>query len=349
MLARKNFVIFVFFAIFISGCNESSITNGVPGQNNSFSIPAWDYSDNHYFIDTLYKTSFLAVMNDSAGILPQNILKNKIKYDLPSFQVWVQCDSTIPFSKFAVAWILLGEKPYGGYDSVPYRVPNNIPDTCLFGFFRELNTSEYYIDPMAGFIGLKISIPENFAVAVTYETDEGKKFGEGKYDVSGSQAMILKMIKCANQHPDATPRAWELKMKNVYRLPYKDISQQNFILGVKYSLFEIHLGTIYQFFVDTIPGMTMPLNQILLIDRYTGGTKKWKPDGIFDWMQNRTIIPETGDIIFPTLYPFRDELRKYVTDTNLIFREIYTERKIIAQNSIQTNYYYLNGNIDTLK
>jgi cell surface protein SprA len=87
----------------------------------------------------------------------------------------------------------------------------------------------------------------------------------------------------------------------------------------------------------------------LFIDRYTGSIREWKPDGKFDWMQNRTIIPETGDIIFPTLYPFRDEIRKYVTDTNLIFREIYTQRKFFAQISIQANYYYLKGNIDTLK
>ncbi len=280
-------------------------------------------------------------MNDSIGMLPPNILNNRIKQDLPSFQVWVQCDITFPLKRLATAWVLLPERPTNGYDSSIYRRTDCIVDTCFYGYFRDLNTTEYYINPIAGFIGLKINIPESYSIGVTYETYEGKKYGEGKYDVALGQTMILKMIKCANQNPEVTPRAWELKMKNVYRLPYKDISQQNFNLGVKYYF--------NQTYNDYIPGIQTPLNQILLIDRYTDCNKIWKPDGKFDWCLDRTIIPETGDIIFPTLYPFKDELRKYVTDSNLVFDEIYSQRKSITQNSYKSNYYHIRGYADTLK
>ncbi len=58
MLAKKIFVISVLFSTLFYSCNDSSITNGVSGQNNSFSIPVWDYSESHYFLDTIYKTSF---------------------------------------------------------------------------------------------------------------------------------------------------------------------------------------------------------------------------------------------------------------------------------------------------
>jgi cell surface protein SprA len=280
-------------------------------------------------------------MNDSTGVFPQGVFNKRIKSDLPSFSVWVQCDNTYPDKRVAFSWISLPERPINGYDSIPYRNHGSAYDTCFYGTFRELNTSEFYIDPLAGFIGLIINVPENYNVGVTYETSEGKKYGEGKFDVNGNQSLILKMIKCANQSPDATPRAWELKMKNIYRLPYKDISQQNFKLGVKYNS--------NQNFLDTIPGMTMPLNQILLIDRYTGSTRRWNPDGKFDWLTNSTIYPETGDIIFPTLYPFCDELSKAGLDSNYTFCQIYSRRKIEAQIYPVSGKYFIIGYTDTLK
>jgi hypothetical protein len=339
MPTRKIFVVFVFLGIICFACKDSSVTSNL--QNNYFSVPAWDYSDNHFFVDTVYKTSFLYVMNDSTGVLPQGVFDKRIKSDLPSFSVWVQCDNTYPDKRVVFSWISLPERPINGYDSIPYRNHGSAYDTCFYGTFRELYTSEFYIDPMAGFIGLKINVPENYNIGVTYETYEGKKYGEGKFDVNGNQSLILKMIKCANQSPDATPRAWELKMKNIYRLPFKDISEQNFKLGVKFRLNQIYS--------DTIPGMGMPLNQILLIDRYTGSTRRWNPDGKFDWIDSRTIYPETGDIIFPTLYPFRDELRKAGVDSNLIFWEIYSQRKTLAQQSITGSLYFIKGYTDTLK
>ncbi|MFA5405219.1 MAG: hypothetical protein WC358_09815 [Ignavibacteria bacterium] len=341
MLARKIFVIFVLFLVTLIGCNESVTTFNSSGQNNVFSIPAWDYSDNHYFIDTLYKRSFLIIMNDSTGLIPQFVLDNKIRTGLPSFQVWVQCDNTHPNKKTAVAWIYLPERPINGYDTSFKRI-DAIPDTCFYGFFRELIPSEYYINPLAGFIGLKINVPENYCVAVTYETYGGKKYGKGKYDVAGNEMMILKTIKCSNQTPDATPRAWELKMKNVYRLPYYQISNTNFKLDV----FLQNNNYSYQ---SNIPGHKLTLSQMLLIDRYTGGIKIWNPDGLFDWIEGRTIIPETGDIIFPTLYPFGDDLGKFASDSILLFREIYSRRKSVVSISIQSNYYHIRGYVDTLK
>lgn len=340
MLTRKIFVVFVFLGIILSACKDSSVTSNL--QSNYFIIQAWDYSDNHFFVDTVYKTSFLYIMNDSTGMLPQSVLIKKIKTDLPSFQVWVQCDNTVPNKRIAAAYLYLPDTLSAhGYDRISYPRDKNSPDTVFSGYFRELNSNEFYIHPIAGFIGFKINIPENYAVAVTYETYEGKKYGLGKYDVSSTDTLILKMFKCANQSPDATPRAWELKMKNVYRLPYKDISQENFKLGVKYNLIENYF--------DTIPGMGMPLNQILLIDRYENGNRRWKPDGKFDWFYNWTIYPETGDIIFPTLYPFRDELRKAGVDSNLIFGEIYSRSKIEVTFSNKAILYYLKGYTDTLK
>lgn len=310
-------------------------------QEQNFQINVWDYSDSHYFIDTIYKQSFLAVYNDSTGIFDQTILDKKIKTDMPSFQVWVQCDNTVPLKKFAAAYLYLKDTltlaPGGGtgYPKADYPRNSQRTDTCFSGFFRELSPSEYAVDPVAGFISLKISVPENWAVGVTYETYKGKRYGYGKYDVSSNDTMVLKMIKCANQSPDATPRAWELKMKNVYRLPISKVIQDGFKLDVVYNNNNV--------FQTNLPEVAISLSTMLDIDRYSGTTKKYAPDGLFDYLPARTINTETGDIIFPTLKPFLDNISKYVQDTSYRFPEIYTQRKSLAQTSINSTKFYIKG------
>jgi len=300
-------------------------------QQQDFQINVWDYSDSHYFVDTIYKQSFLAVYNDSTGILSQDILQKKIKTDMPSFQVWVQCDNTVSLKKTAVAYVQLVERPVGGYDSATYKKTEQIADSCFYGYFRELSPTEYAVDPIAGFISLKISVPETYAVGVTYETFENKKFGNGKYDVTGNEMMILKMIKCANQSPDATPKAWQLKMKNIYRLPISKVIQDGFKLDVMFNNGNL-LNT-------NLPDKQISLSTMLYIDRYSGTTKKYAPDQLFDYIPGRTINTETGDIIFPTLRPFLDN----INDTTYQFADIYTKRKSEASVSTNSTRYYVKG------
>lgn len=304
-------------------------------QEQNFQLEVWNYSDNHYFIDTIYRRSFLAVYNDSTGILPDSVANIlRIKTDMPSFQVWVQCDYTVQLKKNALAWLYLPERPVNGYVDTIYNRTTEGIDTCFYGYFRELSPNEYSVDQYAGFISLKISVPENYAVGVTYETYDGKKYGKGKNEVVGDERMILKMIKCRNQSP-ATPRAWELKMKNVYRLPISKVIQDGFKLDVMYNN-----GNVLQ---TNLVGKQISLSTMLYVDRYSGTTKRYAPDGLFDFLQGRTINTETGDIIFPTLKPFYDNIALFDTTSTLRFPEIYNNRKTEAQTSINASKYYIKG------
>jgi len=302
-------------------------------QQQDFQINVWDYSESHYFVDTIYKSSFLAVYNDSTGVLSQDVLNKKLMTSQPSFQVWVQCDNTVSLKKKAVAWLFLEERPTTGYDTNYYNRRDYGRDTCFYGFFRELNQTEYSVDPIAGFISLKISVPDNYTVGVTYDTYDGRRYGKGKYDVTGDEMMILKMIKCQNQNPDtnASPRAWELKMKNIYRLPISKVIQEGFKLDVMYNN-----NNVYQ---TNLPDRQISLSTMLYIDRYSGTNKKYAPDQLFDYIPGRTINTETGDIIFPTLRPFLDNL----TDTAYQYSDIYTKRKSESQISTNATKFFIKG------
>ena len=92
--------------------------------------------------------------------------------------------------------------------------PGTVLGLKFSGYFRKLEPTEYYINPYAGFISLKINVPDNYHIGVAYRTKKGKIYGTTESDRSGfSDTLILKMIKVKDQSPDQTPLAWELKLR----------------------------------------------------------------------------------------------------------------------------------------
>ena len=313
-------VIFICSVIFIA-CDCDNISSS--GTNNfNFSIPIYDYSDFHYLIDTLYRRSFLDYYNDSTGILTQHTYNNKILSNDNSFEIWVQCEVTEINKRYAVAHTLLYEEPAGGYSDTLINT-TQIPGIRFFGYFRELHPGEYYISPTAGMIGFKINLPDNYHAGIVYKTQEGNKYGKGSNDIGPQDTLIIKMFKTENQSPDGTPLAWELKLKNIYRLPFVNVLQSPFLLDVVFN--------DNGYYRSTIPGMNTLLLQITKLDRYQANTRVPPPDGIFDFLPGYTIITETGDIIFPTLRPFYDEFRNAGVDSVYWFPELYEQRKTIAK------------------
>lgn len=313
---------FLVSAFFIS-CSDT--TGPIIQPPDNFNIKAYDYSDDHYFFDTIYKASFLDVFNNTTGIINlQTDFYRILSDDWSTFEVWVQTDITTINKRFAIAHVMLPEQPQFGYDT-SYKYAQQVEGHVFSGFFRQLHFSEYYVYPDAGFISLKINVPENFAIGVTYRTNYGRLYGTPSSSMLASDTLILKMIKCSNQNPNTTPLAWELKLKNIYRLPFAQVKQNNFFLNPVY----LKDGT-YQ---NNLPGYTTSLSTMLDLDRYTGSTKNPPPDGFFDFLSGYTINKQTGDIIFPTLKPFWDNLKREGVDSNYYYKEIYTMRKTDAMNS----------------
>lgn len=319
-------VLLVFILILITGCSDSTVTNS-PQQIN-FSIPAWDYSEYHYIPDTLYKSSFLDYYNNTSGIFLPSTVDNSIIDTL--VEVWVQHPIT-DSSRTASAILMLPQKPVNGYPDSLFR-PGLGSGTQFFGLFRKLHSGEYTINRLSGLIALRIELPENFAAGITYKTKNNKQYGVGSRDLPNNEdTLLLKMFKIANQSPDVTPLAWELKMKNIYRLPVPVVTRDSFFFDINYKENDNY--------IRNYPGSVIPLLQMLELDKYSGDTRVPPPDGVFDYLINYTIIPSTGDIIFPSLYPFRDK----ITDANYKFGEIYSQIKSVSSNSPKAQYFYLRG------
>lgn len=304
-------------------------------QQQEFQINVWNYSDNHYFLDTLYKSSFLEVFNSTTNTYSQQVYNNRVLSTNNDFEVWVQCDYFESQKRLAVAYVQLYERPPNGYprDSIKTSL---IPGVRFFGFFRKLSPNEYTINEYAGFISFKFDV-QNLNIAVAYTTQDGKKYGKGSTESTGSDTLILKLIKCDNPDPENTPVAWELKMKNIYRLPVSKVIQDGFKLDVMYNDGNVFVPNA------PIPGVNSTLSQITYLDRYQGTSLQGPPDNQFDFLPGRTINVETGDIIFPVLRPFWDNIVAVGGDSTFIFKEIYTQSKNLAQNASNANKYAIKG------
>ncbi|HEX2787758.1 MAG TPA: cell surface protein SprA [Ignavibacteria bacterium] len=293
-------------------------------QEQNFNLKAYEYSDAHYFLDTIYKKSFLDVFNNTSGILDAQTMQNRVLTEETSFEVWVQTDVTTINKRYGVAHIQLIEQPTAGYDT-SYKKAVAEDGKVFAGYFMKLDPSDYYINSYAGFISFIVNVPENFAVGVTYRTQSNSLYGTPSTTVDGNDTLVLKMIKSGVLNPATTPVAWELKLKNIYRLPVSKVLEEGFELQAVY----------YQDGNNqpNLPGQQKSLSNMLDIDRYTGTTREPPPDSRFDFLSGFTINKVTGDIIFPTLRPFWDNLVREGVDSSFYYKQIYTDVKLNAQNS----------------
>jgi len=334
IIVLSVFITVIVLTALFPACKSDAVG---PSYTYKYDFNVWYYSDSYYFTDTVYTSYYDVVMKDMTGGagLPQYIKDNRIQITSPDLEIWVQCDNTEPGKRDALAYVQLWDTGSSGYDTI--IINQQIPGMKFFGYFRKLLPSEYYVFEYAGFIGLKISVPDNYHAGITYSTAAGKKYGKGEYGSAPGDTLILKMFKCADQSPDQTPLAWKLKMKNVYKLFGERIPQTGFnlLLRAKQNL---NSGQEY---IKMIPASGGPksLMEITSIDRFTNPTSNPPPDGLIDLIEGKTYMSETMDLIMPTLRPFSDDLMAAGVDTNYYFYEIYNARKLYVQTLPKTVYF----------
>lgn len=326
------YAVVVIISITLISCDDSAVNNSTSIPQDNFMIYAWDYSDSHYFVDTLYRRSFTEYYSDS---MTTYVISNSIiESPTQPLEVWVQCDVIYIDKRFCVGKVMLEARPPQGYDTSVTN-PEIILGEKYAGYFRKLLPSEFYHNNLSGFIGLNISVPENYHVGVVYQNYSSQIFGRGYMESLPTDTIILKLFKVDNQSPDLTPLAWELKMKNVYKMPFTNL-QTSTTIKTKFIL-------NYNYY-DTLIGYTTPLITMLKLDRVNNTTLLPPPDGKFDWLAGKTIFPAEGYLVFPTLEPFGKDLQLMPNDSNYCYFELYSQRKSNAQISNKASYYAIKGN-----
>ena len=224
-------------------------------------------------------------------------------------------------------------------------------------FARKLDSTQYTYSRQVGTISLSQPLQTDEVLAVAYQYSyRGKIFqvGEFSQDVppdttTGTQKILfLKLLKATSQRVSLP--IWDLMLKNVYSIGYGTLSPQDFKLNVLYQ--EPGLGA-KRYFPFGNKNQGAPIISLINLDRLNSQLDP-QPDGVFDYVENYTVVSPYSRVIFPVLEPFGRDLAVGVySDTSLpnikdtLFYALYDSIKATAQQYPNLNRFVLKGSAKT--
>ncbi|MFT3936381.1 MAG: cell surface protein SprA [Chitinophagaceae bacterium] len=228
-------------------------------------------------------------------------------------------------------------------------------------FARKLAASEYYYDPQVGYLSLNQPLQSDEVLGVAFRytyNGQTKQVGEFSQDIppdttaakTGNQKVLfLKLLKATSQRPNLP--IWDLMMKNVYVLKTKDGS---YLSGVQATDFQLNI--LYEQpslgskrYLPEGPRSGVPLLEILRLDTLNTRNDP-QPDGIFDYIEQRTIFSQQARIVFPILEPFGRDLQRrafYGSPQSMIdqyvYYPLYDTIKEIAKTYANLDRFIISG------
>ncbi|MGA9408103.1 MAG: cell surface protein SprA [Bacteroidota bacterium] len=274
---------------------QKNITGG--SSVTSFTLHAYSYNTDHYFIDTSYIAEFEKIFSNSA----HQGDADKVIID---YEVWITSPNpTDPTAFQGVA--VMDIPPVFPGDTTSYAkfrsdTVTDTPGWIESGRWQKLTPlKDYNIQVNAGYITLERSLQPGQAVAMAYRVQslQGRAYDKiyGTFTGTGqpSNVLILKLIKPKSLLPQYG-EAWRMLMKNIYSLGGRNISKAGFQLNIYYN----PPGATQ---VDNISGTK--LLQLFGFDNYKADNSPG-PDNQFDYIPPWTVDETRGEIIFPTVEPF---------------------------------------------
>ena len=228
-------------------------------------------------------------------------------------------------------------------------------------FARKLSPNDYYYDSQVGYLSLNqpLQSDEVLGVAFRYSYNgQIKQVGEFSQDVppdttaqkTGTQKVLfLKLLKATSQRPNLP--LWDLMMKNVYVLKTKDGSYLSSVQATDFQLNVLYeqpsLGT--KRYLPEGPRAGVPLLQLLRLDTLNTRNDP-QPDGIFDYIEQRTIFSQQARIVFPLLEPFGRDLQQrafngspQTTIDQYVYYPLYDTIKEIAKTYANLDRFIISG------
>ncbi len=315
---------------------EKILSGGSEAQQ--FKKRIYEYSTNHYFVDTIYAdtSAELNIFNKWYG----NPTPIPVEYyRIKDIEVWKTFTGLPdPKERRANAYIYLEPRQRNQQYSANLRGNiDPVPGQIEVGRFIKLNPSDYTVHYETGYITFKTQINETDAIAVAYriEGEPGNEndifYGEFVADVPDTVTLILKLIKPSNLQPQYKT-AWKLQLRNIYPIGVRNVSKEGFELDIQYE----------------VPGQEArndwngnKLLNAFGLDIFDDSNNP-RPDGKFDFIPGRTIIPETGEIIFPVLQPFGRNFPSVLPDS-LMYLEVYDTLQSIAKLSSSKDKFIIVG------
>ncbi len=275
-----------------------------------FSIRAYDYAKNHFFLDTAYKAIYDEYFKNSTPIIP----KSSAKLRITAIEVWeASTEITDPHVASTIAIAdLPGKKRSQGENWTPAEINRpTLAGSVVRSRFVLLDSTKYKIDYNLGTITIyNLRQDRYYAVAYSTENDSPDpnddifygKFSDERSD--NNDTLLLKLIYVPNMLP-GYKTLWERQMKNIYQINASNVNINDTRIGLWY-IRQSNDST------DVIEGTSDKLVTIFGVDQVNNSTGAAPPDGLFD-LRPPFFDPVRGEITFPSTEPFGDGLRRYFT------------------------------------
>lgn len=327
-----------------SEVEEVSVSGG--SQSNTFEVHAYEYSQNHYFVDQVYYDRDLKLFERYYGSpSPPSAGEYRIK----EIEVWKTTSGKLDIStqRRANAYMELSPRSAIGepqpYDeSLRNTAVDTKPGLTLINdrFVQMVDGVDYDYNPDAGIISFRTQISDEDAIAVAFRTEgptgetdlyTGEFLKEVVDDTS--KVMVLKLVKPKRLQPGGDfEQAWNLQLKNIYPIGGRDVKKEGFSFDIEFE----------------IPGQE-PVNNLEgenFLEQFgldvTDESGAGGPDGAFDWDPGRTILPVTGEIIFPVLEPFGNDFPE-IYDQELAYQSVYDTTVTFAKQDNAKDKFILIG------
>jgi len=331
---------------------EFSVSGG--SQSVDFQMHAFEYSTNHFFVDTTYRSLYEPYYQSE----PPTI--NAPGKQIVEAEVWVQRTGVRPDpnERLGVSYTYLPQyKNTSGapvnaaqYYSLSLPSTADTPGVLETGPMVQLDKSQYELDGTGylGEVSLNINVSEQQVVGIAYRTEDGNQYGQLSRDhpAGDTLRLVLKMLKPKNllSVGPTYGYAWNQLLKNIYPITGlgKNLKQQGFSLDIFRE-------------IPGAPDQNSILNEPLL---RVMGFGKYAPDGTvlpaaqqgaaFDFRPGRTVSVTRAEVIFPYLRPFDKGIEAYfasksppvvIPDTSsYVFGSVYDTTQTFAQQSLNNRY-----------
>ncbi|MDB5201472.1 MAG: sprA [Ferruginibacter sp.] len=223
-------------------------------------------------------------------------------------------------------------------------------------FARKLDSTQFTYNRQVGTISLSQPLQTDEVLAVAYQYSfNGKIYqvGEFSQDVppdtstATQKVLFLKLLKATSQRTSLP--VWDLMLKNVYSIGYGVLSPTDFKLDVLFQ--EPGLGAKrYVPFGNKNQGF--PIISLINLDRLNSQLDP-QPDGVFDYVENFTVVSPQSRVIFPVLEPFGSDLAAQIYTTipatvrDTLYYALYDSIKAVAQQYPNLNRFLLKGSAKT--
>lgn len=309
-----------------------------------FTVRAYDYARNHFFVDTAYFEVWREYYKSVTPALPPSSATVVIK----EIEVW---ESTNDLKDVAANEAIA----YAELDPILYEAGQQYPNSMRSaeikaglverGRFIRLDPKRFEYDMNLGTVTI-LSLRNDRYYAVSYRTEGATTIKANKDDLyygtlTGNaeikDTLILKLISRPSMQPGFKV-LWNRMMKNRYNIGVSNVSATDAKIGMWY-----YRGSNDS--ADVLQGAPDKIVTIFRVDQVNNGTGAVPPDGMFD-ARPPIFNALRGEITFPSLEPFRQGLRDYfATKGNpqlaeqYVFNEVYDTTDWVAkQNSAKDRF-----------